>query len=317
MLEQSTPLQLSFVIPVYRASETLGGLYERLSQAFAEEGDSVEFIFVEDAGGDGSWGIVQSLAKADRRVKGIRLSRNYGQHNALLCGIRAARGELIVTLDDDLQHPPEEIKKLLTEQRQGYDVVYGAPLREQHGLWRDLASQLTKFTLANAMGVENARYASALRVFNAHLRNAFSSYHSPTVNIDILLSWATNSFSHVKVRQDPRKFGETGYTPKKLIRHAVGMITGFSTLPLQFASIIGLLMAFFGFAVLSYIAFLWLFYGATVPGLFFLTSLISIFSGAQLISLGIFGAYLTKVIERMIETPQYTVREALNISARH
>ena len=300
---------ISFVIPVYRSAETLQELHERLTQTFADEPSSFEIIFVEDCGGDNSWQVIQQLADRDLRVHGFRMSRNYGQHNALLCGIREARGEIIVTLDDDLQHPPEEIFKLLVKLGEGYDVVYGPPESERHGLMRDLASQITKLALEGAMGAANARQVSALRAFRTRLRDVFADYRSPTVNIDVLLTWATTSFSAVRVRHESRKFGESGYTARKLIRHALNMMTGFSTRPLQVASMMGFAFAFLGLVILSYVSIEWLIQGSAVPGFAFIASLITIFSGAQLMALGVIGEYLARMHLRTMEQPSYAVRE--------
>jgi undecaprenyl-phosphate 4-deoxy-4-formamido-L-arabinose transferase len=235
------------------------------------------------------------------------MSRNYGQHNALLCGIREARGETIVTLDDDLQHPPEEIPKLLAKLDEGFDVVYGPPEREQHGLLRDLASQITKLALEGAMGAANARQVSALRAFRTRLRDAFAEYRSPTVNIDVLLTWATTRFSAVRVRHDARQYGQSGYTPRKLVRHALNMMTGFSTRPLQLASLMGFGFALFGLVILAYVLMRWLFQGSAVPGFAFLASIVAIFSGAQLLALGIIGEYLARMHFRTMERPAYVV----------
>lgn len=298
---------ISFVIPVYRSAESLQELHQRLTQVFAAETNGFEIIFVEDCGGDNSWQVIQRLADEDSRVRGFRMSRNYGQHNALLCGIRAAQGEVIVTLDDDLQHPPEEIPRLLARLDEGYDVVYGPPEQEQHGLLRDLASQITKLALEGAMGAANARQVSALRAFRARLRDAFADYRSPTVNIDVLLTWSTARFSAVRVRHELRKFGESNYTPRKLVRHALNMMTGFSTLPLQLASLMGFAFALFGLAILAYVLIRWLLQGSAVPGFAFLASIIAIFSGAQLMALGIIGEYLARMHFRTMERPAYLV----------
>jgi undecaprenyl-phosphate 4-deoxy-4-formamido-L-arabinose transferase len=260
-------------------------------------------VFVEDCGGDDSWSVIQQLAAADPRVRGFRMSRNFGQHNALLCGIQEARGETIVTLDDDLQHPPEEIPKLLAKLDEGYDVIYGPPEREQRGLLRDLASQITKLALEGAMGAANARQVSALRAFRTRLRDAFANYRSPTVNIDVLLTWSTTRFAAVRVRHEAPKFGESGYTPRKLLRHALNMMTGFSTRPLQVASLMGFSFALFGLAVLGYVLIRWLLQGSAVPGFAFLASIIAIFSGAQLMALGIIGEYLARMYFRTMERP--------------
>jgi undecaprenyl-phosphate 4-deoxy-4-formamido-L-arabinose transferase len=300
---------LSFVVPVYRSAESLIELHRRINAVFLDSPDDFEIIFVEDGGLDASWSVIQSIAATDRRVRGFRMSRNFGQHNALLCGIRQAQGAVIVTLDDDLQHPPELIPKLLQKLDEGYDVVYGPPEREQHGLLRDLASLITKIALEGSMGAANARQVSALRVFVTRLRDAFSEYRSPTVNIDVLLTWATTRFAAVRVAHAARKFGASGYTPRKLVRHALNMMTGFSTRPLHLASLLGFLFAFFGLLVLVYVLIQWLLHGSAVPGFAFLASIIAIFSGAQLISIGIIGEYLARMHLRTMERPPYLVSE--------
>lgn len=299
-------LMISFVIPVYRSAESLPELHQRIAAVFGGYGD-FEVLFIEDCGGDESWEVIGRLAKSDARVRGFRMSRNYGQHNALLCGIREARGDVIVTIDDDLQHPPEEIPKLLAKLQENVDVVYGPPEKEKHGLLRDLASQITKFALEGAMGAENARNVSALRVFRTRLRVAFDDYRSPTVNLDVLLTWATTKFAVVRVRHEDRKFGESGYNTRQLVRHALNMMTGFSTRPLQIASLTGFGFALFGVLVLAYVLAQWMLHGSAVPGFAFLASIIAIFSGAQMVALGVMGEYLARMHLRTMERPAYVV----------
>jgi undecaprenyl-phosphate 4-deoxy-4-formamido-L-arabinose transferase len=241
----------------------------------------------------------------------VNLMRNYGQHNALLCGIRAARGEVIVTMDDDLQHPPEEIPRLLSKLNEGFDVVYGTPEREQHGLLRDMASRITKIALQGAMGAKTARSVSAFRAFRTRTRAAFTTYQSPFVSIDVLLTWATTRFTAVAVPHHPRRAGQSQYTLRKLITHALNMMTGFSTLPLQVASVMGFGLTFFGVLVLAYVIGRYIWEGGSVPGFPFLASIIAIFSGAQLFSLGIIGEYLARMHFRMMERPPYVVGEEL------
>lgn len=299
---------LSVVIPVYNSQESLAELCARLSQVLPGLAAQFEVILVNDGSRDASWDIVQHLAGEYAFVRGICLMRNYGQHNALLCGIRAARYELVVTMDDDLQHPPEELPKLLGRLAEGYDVVYGVPEHEQHGLLRDLASQITKMALQSAMGASVARNVSALRVFRTQLRDAFSAYHGPFVSIDVLLTWATTRFNAVRVRHEPRRIGRSNYTLRKLITHALNMVTGFSTAPLQFASIVGLSFALFGVAVLVFVVGRYLIQGQSVAGFPFLASVIAIFSGAQLFAIGIIGEYLARIHFRTMDRPTYAVR---------
>jgi undecaprenyl-phosphate 4-deoxy-4-formamido-L-arabinose transferase len=233
--------------------------------------------------------------------------RNYGQHGAILCGIRAARHELVVTMDDDLQHPPEEIQKLLAEIGEGCDVVYGTPEREKHGLARDLASQIAKLVLQGAMGAETARKVSAFRVFRTGLRDAFADYRGQFVSIDVLLTWGTTRFRAVRVRHDARTEGVSNYTWRKLLTHALNMMTGFSAFPLQIASLIGFLFTLFGAGVLILVVLRYLLSGSPVQGFTFLASMIAIFSGAQLFALGILGEYLARIHFRVMDRPPYAV----------
>lgn len=298
---------ISVVIPVYKAEGCLQELYRRLKQTLEKISNDFEIIMVEDCGGDRSWEIIMELAQQDERVKGIQLSRNFGQHNALLCGIRAAQREIIVTLDDDLQHPPEEIPKLVNKLIEGYGVVYGTPRKEQHGFWRNMASGLTKIALKSVMGVRIARNVSAFRVFRAQIREAFANYHGPFVSIDVLLTWGTNRFAMVGVRHDIRWAGESDYTLRRLFTHTLNMITGFSALPLRLASLIGFVFTFFGVVVSVFVVGRYLIQGGSVPGFPFLASIIAIFSGAQLFALGMIGEYLSRMHFRTMERPAYVI----------
>ena len=302
---------ISVVVPVYNSQSTLPTLIARLEPMLASLTNRYEVVLVNDGSRDQSWVAIQKLADHHGWVRGINLMRNYGQHNALLCGVRAARFDTIVTMDDDLEHPPEEMCKLLAKLEEGFDVVYGFPERQQHGLLRDLASELTKLALRGSMGAETARHISAFRVFRAKAREAFADYHSPFVSIDVVLTWATTRFAAIQVRHDSRLAGVSNYTFRKLFTHAMNLMTGFSTLPLQAANLLGLLCTGFGGFILLYVIGRYLLHGTSVPGFTFLASIIVIFSGAQLVALGIIGEYLARMHFRMMERPPYTVREHL------
>jgi undecaprenyl-phosphate 4-deoxy-4-formamido-L-arabinose transferase len=159
------------------------------------------------------------------------------------------------------------------------------------------------------MGAKTARQVSAFRLFRTQLRGAFHEYRSPSVNIDVLLTWATTRFIAVPVKHEERKYGESGYTARELLRHAMNMMTGFSTMPLKLASLIGFLFALFGVFVLVYVLLRYLFVGVAVPGFAFLASIIALFSGAQLLALGIIGEYLARMHFRMMDRPVYLVQE--------
>jgi len=306
-----TVRSLSVVVPVYNSELILPALIKRLEPVLASLAGEYEVVLVNDGSRDQSWKMIQELARSSRWVRGINLMRNYGQHNALLCGIRAARFDTLVTMDDDLQHPPEEIHKLLAKLDEGFEVVYGFPAHERHGFLRNIASVLTKLALQRSMGAETARHVSAFRAFRTQARDAFANYHSPFISIDVVLTWATTRFAAISVRHDPRQTGVSNYTFGMLFRHAMNMMTGFSVLPLQLANLMGFFCTAFGVGILVYVVGRYLLFGTTVQGFTFLASIIAIFSGAQLLALGIIGEYLARMHFRMMERPTYTVREEI------
>jgi undecaprenyl-phosphate 4-deoxy-4-formamido-L-arabinose transferase len=301
---------VSVVVPVYNSAEILPHLVERLEPVLRSVAGRFELVLVEDGSRDASWQAVLQLEAKHDWVRGLGMSRNYGQHNALLCGIRSARHPVIVTMDDDLQNPPEEIPKLLRALHSDVDVVYGTPAREQHGLLRDLASIVTKFALQEAMGATTARSVSAFRAFRTRVRDAFADYSSSFVSIDVLLTWGTTRFAAIEVDHAPREIGQSNYTFKKLLVHALNMITGFSTAPLQLASWLGFSMTLFGTGVLCWTLLRYLMIGSPVAGFPFLASTIAIFSGSQMFALGIIGEYLARIHSRSLGRPSYVVRES-------
>lgn len=301
--------KLSIVIPVYNSEQSLPPLLEQLALVLPTLAPAFEVILVNDGSRDNSWSLITTLIPRFPFVRAINMMRNYGQHNAILCGVRHAQGDVIVTMDDDLQHPPEEIHKLLDKLNEGYDVVYGTPHKEGHGFLRDLASQATKLALQSAMGAATARKVSAFRAFRTIVRQSFATYHAPFLSIDVLLTWGTTRFSSVTVREDERTLGTSNYTFGKLVTHALNMATGFSVLPLQIASWIGIGLAIFSVLLLIYVVGRYLLQGTPVPGFPFLASIIGLFSGAQLLGLGIIGEYLGRMHLRLQDRPTYVIRE--------
>jgi undecaprenyl-phosphate 4-deoxy-4-formamido-L-arabinose transferase len=298
---------ISVVTPVYNGEGSVAELCRRLDEVLPQIALEHEIILVNDGSRDRSWDVISELSSRYPAVRGFNLMRNYGQHNALLCGIRAAKYEVIVTMDDDLQHSPEEIAQLLARLDEGFDVVYGTPKAEQNGFLRAVASRITRLALSTAVGSDVGKNVSAFRVFRTRLREAFAEYHSPFVSIDVLLSWTTSRFGALAVDFRPRYAGPSNYTLAKLIRHALDVMTGFSTLPLQLASMVGFACTLFGMGVLIYVIGSYLFQGS-IPGFPFVASLIAIFSGAQLFALGVIGEYLARIHFRMMNRPLYVVR---------
>jgi undecaprenyl-phosphate 4-deoxy-4-formamido-L-arabinose transferase len=297
------------VVPVHGTGEVLGELVGRVASGLGgASGRQSEVILINDGSPESCWRCIEDLARRHASVRGIDLMRNYGQHNALLCGLRAALYDTTVTIDDDLQHPPEEIPKLLSRLDEGWDVVYGTPEKQRQPFWRKLASMLIRIALAGAIGAKRAKGVSAFRAVRTESRRAFADFRGPFVSLDVLLSWCTDRVTQVEVRHEARKSGTSGYTFWKLASHAADMMTGFSAWPLRVASVVGFGFTLFGLGVLAYVIGRFLAAGGSVPGFPFLASIIAIFSGAQLFALGIIGEYLARMHFRSMERPVYVVR---------
>lgn len=309
VVNRTPPISITVVVPVYNGAPTLAALAERVHPVLRGLTDQYELLLVDDGSRDGSWTIIEELSAKYGWVRGLRMMRNFGQHNATLCGIRAARHRVVVTMDDDLQHPPEHIPTLIAPLGRGFDVVYGSPEVERHGILRDIASQVTKLALQSILGAATARQVSGFRALRTDIRRAFADFRGAFVSIDVLLTWGTTRFTAVRVPHDLRRAGESNYTFMKLIAHALNMMTGFSTLPLQLASVLGFGATLFGLVVLAAVITRYLMQGVTVPGFTFLASVICIFSGAQLFALGMMGEYLARMHFRMMDRPSYAVSE--------
>jgi undecaprenyl-phosphate 4-deoxy-4-formamido-L-arabinose transferase len=305
-----TARRISVVAPVFNSSGSLRPLVERLEPVLAQVAADYEIVLVNDGSVDDSAAVVSTLARENGSVRGVDLMRNYGQHNALLAGILESRFETIITIDDDLQNPPEEIPALLAKLDEGFDVVYGTPIEERHQVWRVLASEITKLVLQNAMGADTARKVSAFRVFRARVADAFRDFANPYVNIDVLLTWGTARFASIPVRHDPRAHGTSNYTWRRLTRHALDMMTGFSTFPLRVASLVGFAFTLFGVVILAFVLGRYLYSGGSVPGFPFLASIIALFSGAQLFALGVIGEYLGRIHFGSMSRPAFVVRQS-------
>ncbi|CAB4561696.1 unannotated protein [freshwater metagenome] len=307
---------LSVVVPVYRGGRTIEELRRQIATAMADLAVDWELVFVDDASPDGSWKIIEAMSTEDARVRGIQMSRNYGQHAALLAGIRAARFDVTITMDDDLQHRPDQIAVLLAALDDDTDLVYGQPEIEEHAPWRNVTSRLAKWVLATTIGAEQARETSAFRAFRTALREGWRRVSDPFVSIDVLLSWTTTHHCAVTVVMDERSVGTSNYTFRKLVLHMINMLTGYSTRPLRAVTWLGFLASAFGFAVLLYVIIQYLVSDSSVPGFAFIASLVALLGGMQLFGLGMIGEYLGRVHVRSMDRPTYMVRRTTTETPR-
>jgi glycosyltransferase involved in cell wall biosynthesis len=303
---------VSVVVPVFRSGPTLSELVDRVGLALADTPHEV--VLVDDGSPESTWEVVRSLATERDHVRALRLGRNFGQHNALVAGVRSAGYDVTVTIDDDLQNPPEEIPALLAALQAGLDVVYGSPFTASQDRWRRLAGRLSRWAMAGALGAENASRMTSFRAFRTDLRRAFDGEVGPSVSLDALLSWGTSSFGSVEVRHDARQEGSSNYSFRRLLRFAIDTATGYSALPLQMATTVGFATAVFGLGLLAWVLGRLVVEGGSAPGFPFLASAIAIFSGVQLMTLGIMGEYLARMHFRLMRKPTYVVAEEIGLS---
>ena len=297
------------VVPCYRSRETLpalvAGLHEHLPQVAAD----YEIILVVDGSPDDTYAAARRLElAAPGRVRALLLRRNYGQHNALMAGLSRARYEVTVTMDDDLQHRPDQLGALVEPLHNPVvDLVYGHAVEEEHGWARSLASRSVKAGLALA-GVPNARQVSAFRAFRTELREGFAHIADPFVSLDVVLSWTTTSVVGVPVVMDERTNGRSNYSLTGLARHAWNMVTGYGTIPLRLVVWLGFLCSLFGLGGLVNILVLHALGRIQVAGFTTLVALLTAFSGAMMLSIGILGEYIGRLHFRSMQRPAYLVR---------
>jgi undecaprenyl-phosphate 4-deoxy-4-formamido-L-arabinose transferase len=297
---------VSIVVPTYKSPTTLAELVERIESLSLS---AYEIIIVDDGNSDATWEQIGLLSQAKRSVVGMRLGRNFGQHSALLAGVRKAKYSQIVTIDDDLQNPPEAIPKLLESLVNGVDVVYGVSTQVRQSVWRRFTSRAAKSIFAIVLGFESAISISSFRVFRTQLREGFAGELGPHVSLDALLTWSTSRFSTIEVEHHARRVGKSNYSFTKLVRFMLDTATSYSTRPLRLATTIGFITTLFGLLMLVWVVGNAVFVGDSVPGFPFLAASIALFSGVQLVVLGILGEYLGKIHFRAMNKPTFSVSE--------
>jgi undecaprenyl-phosphate 4-deoxy-4-formamido-L-arabinose transferase len=302
---------LSVVIPVYNSANSLTQLVSELDHLLSRSVREWEVVLVNDGSTDCSFDVIRQLSSVHPWVRGIDLMYNVGQQGALLCGIRAARFEVIATMDDDLQHPPQELPRLLAALDASTDVVYGSPRGEKRSLSRYLASRATRAALKVVVGGRAASGLSAFRVFRTDLRRAFERYSGPVGSIDAMLTWGTSRVVFIRVEHRPRTAGRSTYTLRKLVVLACDFTTSFSVLPLRVVGLAGATFALSGVVTTAIVLARYARSG-TLAGVPLAIALMAVISGVQLFAAGIIGEYVSRMHARVMDRPSYVVRESTN-----
>jgi undecaprenyl-phosphate 4-deoxy-4-formamido-L-arabinose transferase len=297
---------LSVVVPVYGSGEALPELRERLDRTLRERNLSYELILVDDRCPGNAWQIIQALASSYSEVIGARLARNFGQHAATIGGIALARGEWIVTMDDDLEHIPEAIPALLEAADTNHSLVYGTFNQRTHSSFRNYTSEIMRRLLKWAFPELNQEYTS-FRLMQRSLAKQLETFNLHHPYIDGFLSWMTASVRTVEVKHDVRKHGRSGYTLLRLIGHAVNIFVTFSHLPLRIATYGGTLLAAGSFLFLMYTVYERLIGNIGSPGYASLMSAVLFTCGIQLLMLGLIGEYIGRLMGATYRRPVYVV----------
>ena len=310
-MSESRPL-LSVVVPVYRGAQSVGPLVQRLNALNVAGGH--EIVLVNDGSPDNSAEVCRALAAAQPAgipLTFVNLARNFGEHAAVMAGYRHARGAYVVNIDDDFQNPPEEILKVLRHAIDGgYDVVYTRFAAKLHEAWRNWGSRLNGWLADHLLDKPRGLYLSSFRCVNRLVVDHITRYEGAFPYIDGLIFQVTQNAGSVEVRHDGRAGGESNYTLRRLTRLALNMMTNFSVMPLRIATVLG-----FGIAGLGFLSAIWLvveyFLKQQPPGWTMTMVVMALFSGTQLIILGIAGEYLGRMHLNANRRPQFVVREVL------
>jgi len=314
--------EFSIIVPVFNAEATLGPLTARIVEVMESRGAAFEIVLVDDCGGDGSWSKARELAADDSRIVAVQLMRNYGQSAATMCGLAQARGEYLITLDDDLQNPPEEINVLIDSlaERPDVDVIFGSPVEKRHSLWRRFGSWMVNRISAGLILRTDAKLElTSFRILRRSVADSLLAVSTPRPAPGAMLCTITPRIINVPVRHEERGGGVGGYTIGKLLGLTIDKTLSFSTLPLRLLASMGLIGIVFS-AVLGCV-YLSRYYwgGIAVPGWTTQVLLMIGIAGFNFFALGVIGEYLLRILQTVQGTPQYLVRQQVGggPAARH
>lgn len=305
-------VELSVVVPVFCSGPTLGELHARLSRVLEQQAANWELILVDDGSNDGTFQTMQALRAHDPRVRVLRFARNMGQHAATLCGLQRARGRVAVTLDDDLQFRPESIPDLLAALESGVDLVIARiDGRKQHAGWRNVASRIVQRMIDGILGKPAQLQLTSFRAMNRRALDALTVYRGSQVYLPALIFGRIpiDRIANVPVPHDARPSGRSGYTLEKLIALASQLIINHSTWPLRVVNVLGLGMSAASLAFGAHVIVEVLREGRAVPGWASLAVLVALLSGIVLLSLGVLGEYLRRLLVEASSPSQFPVYE--------
>ena len=305
------PPMLSVIIPIFNEAASLDELHKRLTSALENTGRSYEILFVDDGSRDGSMDVLRLLHARDPKVRVVRFNRNYGQHAAVLAGMERARGKVIVTLDGDLQNPPEEIPLLLERIEAGHDVVGGWRVSRRDSLIRRCISAAVNRMISATVGIRMRDYGCMLRAYRREVVEQILGCQERSTFVPALANLFAASVAEVAVKHETRHHGRSHYGLFRLLRLNYDLMTGFSLLPIQAVSFAGIGIALLGFGFGIFLGIRRLLIGPEVEGVFTLFAILFFFVGLQIFALGLIGEYVARIYQEVRRRPRYVVAELL------
>ncbi|HEY1991975.1 MAG TPA: glycosyltransferase family 2 protein [Gammaproteobacteria bacterium] len=309
----SGTLKYSVVIPVYNSEAIVAETVARTRAFFEGAKLDFEIILVNDASPDGSWRVISGLARADRRIKAVNLLRNYGQHNANLCGFRHASGDWLVTMDDDLQNPPEEIGHLIAKAAEGHDLVLGRFRTKRHASYRRWGSKLVNWLNGRIFDKPEGLVLSNFRLLHQDVVRRICEYQSPFPYIPGLALMFSASPANVDVDHQPRRLGTSSYTFSRIAKLVATILFNYSSFPLRLVMGIGLMVSLLSFLFGIAILIRGLVHGSAVPGWTTLVVLLAFFNGMLMLMVGILGEYMVRLLTQASGRLSYQVKEVVDL----
>ena len=310
-MDKNQPVEISLVIPVYNEAPILPELVSRLTTVCSSLGKTYEIIFIDDGSTDGSFKSLQDLKKKVDALRLLKFSRNFGQQAAVLAGFRLCKGNIVVQLDSDLQHPPEEIPKILAAFTEDVDLVTTVPVKRQDGLLRVLGSKyLHGFGKLLFGGAFNLNLSS-FRAMRRSVIEKVETCRDRSRYMAVLMSWMGVPSVEIPVEHHIRQKGRTKYSILNLIQLTWDLITGYSNFPLRLVTYMGLFGAMLGFLVMMFLLYQRIVQGILIEGFVVLSAVFAFFAGVQLLSIGFLGEYLGRVHMQLQNRPEYIVEKVI------
>jgi undecaprenyl-phosphate 4-deoxy-4-formamido-L-arabinose transferase len=304
-------VEISLVIPVFNEAAILPELVSRLNTVCAGLGKSYEIIFVDDGSDDNSFAALQNLKQQDPNLRLLKFTRNFGQQAAVLAGFRLCRGEIVVQLDSDLQHPPEEIPKILEAFTEEVDLVTTIPKQRRDGILRTLGSRYLHGFGQLLFGHAFKLNLSSFRAMRRSVIEKVEACRDRSRYMAVLMSWMSVPSVEIQVEHHIRQKGRTKYSILNLIQLTWDLITGYSNFPLRVVTYMGLIGSMMGFALMLFLLFQRIVQGILIDGFIVLSAVFAFFAGVQLLSIGFLGEYLGRVHMQLQNRPDYIVEKVI------